>query len=137
MVRPWKEPSAATRWVRPVRRVSLNAASLASVPELVKKTRPVGAPTSAEQPLGQLDLGLAGEEVGDVAEGAELVGDGRDQRRVGVAERVDGDAAEQVDVLLAVDVPDVGALTADEDELGRPEGVHQRAVVAVAATGRS
>ena len=40
MVRPWKEPSAATRWVRPVRRVSLKAASLASVPELVKKTRP-------------------------------------------------------------------------------------------------
>ena len=29
-------PSAATRWVRPVRRVSLKAASLASVPELVK-----------------------------------------------------------------------------------------------------
>ena len=38
MVRPWKAPSAATRCVRPVRRVSLNAASLASVPELVKKT---------------------------------------------------------------------------------------------------
>ena len=40
MVRPWNDPSAATRWVRPVRRVSLNAASLASVPELVKNTRP-------------------------------------------------------------------------------------------------
>ena len=38
MVRPWKPPSAATTWVRPVRRVSLNAASLASVPELVKNT---------------------------------------------------------------------------------------------------
>jgi hypothetical protein len=39
IVRPWKEPSmATTRCVRPVRRVSLNAASLASVPELVKKT---------------------------------------------------------------------------------------------------
>ena len=46
MVRPWNDPSAATRWVRPVRRVSLNAASLASVPELVKKTRPSRAPTS-------------------------------------------------------------------------------------------
>ena len=59
MVRPWKEPSAATRWVRPVRRVSLKAASLASVPELVKNTRP-GLPSDAatEQPLGQLDLGL-------------------------------------------------------------------------------
>jgi hypothetical protein len=45
MVRPWNEPSAATRCVRPVRRVSLKAASLASVPELVKNTRP-SAPTS-------------------------------------------------------------------------------------------
>ncbi len=41
MVRPWKPPSAATTWVRPVRRVSLKAASLASAPELVKKTRPL------------------------------------------------------------------------------------------------
>ena len=40
IVRPWKPPSATTTWVRPVRRVSLNAASLASVPELVKKTLP-------------------------------------------------------------------------------------------------
>ena len=36
--RPWKAPSAATIRVRPVIRVILNAASLASVPELVKKT---------------------------------------------------------------------------------------------------
>ncbi len=41
MVRPWKAPSAATRRVRPVRRVSLSAASLASAPELAKKTLPV------------------------------------------------------------------------------------------------
>ncbi len=39
-MRPWNEPSATTMRVRPVRRVALNAASLASVPELVKKTRP-------------------------------------------------------------------------------------------------
>jgi hypothetical protein len=44
MVRPWKLPSATTTWVRPVRRVSLNAASLASVPELVKKTLPAPGP---------------------------------------------------------------------------------------------
>ena len=36
IVRPWKLPSAATTVVRPVRRVALNAASLASAPELVK-----------------------------------------------------------------------------------------------------
>ena len=43
MVRPWKAPSAATTWVRPVRRVSLNAASLASAPELAKNTLPAPA----------------------------------------------------------------------------------------------
>ena len=56
----------------------------------------------------------------------ELVGDGLDQGRVVVAERVDGDAAEQVEVLLAVGVPDVGALAAGEHQLRRAEGVHQR-----------
>ena len=110
MVRPWKPPSAATTWVRPVRRVSLNAASLASVPELVKNTLAGPASEQVDQLLGQLDLGRAGEEVGDVAERLELLGDGRDQGRVAVAEGVDGDAAEQVDVLVALVVPDVGAL---------------------------
>ena len=57
MVRPWKPPSAATRWVRPVRRVSLSAASLASAPELVKKTLPAPAPSSDEQPLGEARSG--------------------------------------------------------------------------------
>lgn len=42
--RPWKAPWAATMCFRPVRRVSLKPASLASVPELVKKTRPVSPP---------------------------------------------------------------------------------------------
>ena len=49
MVRPWKEPSAATRCVRPVRRVSLKAASLASVPELVKNTRPSAATSESSR----------------------------------------------------------------------------------------
>ena len=47
MVRPWNDPSIATMRVRPVRRVSLNAASLASVPELVKNTRLRSAPVTA------------------------------------------------------------------------------------------
>ena len=49
--RPWNEPSSARirgRSVPPLRRASLNAASLASVPELVRKTRdPSGAPARA------------------------------------------------------------------------------------------
>ena len=40
MVRPWKAPTVETILVRPVRRVILNAASFASVPELVKNTLP-------------------------------------------------------------------------------------------------
>ncbi len=47
-MRPWKPPSATTTSVRPVRRVSLNAASLASVPEFVKKTWPVSPVSDAE-----------------------------------------------------------------------------------------
>ncbi|CAM5496509.1 hypothetical protein SFUMM280S_03068 [Streptomyces fumanus] len=40
MVRPWKPPSVATMRGRPVSRPILNAASLASAPELQKKTLP-------------------------------------------------------------------------------------------------
>ena len=126
MVRPWKEPSAATRWVRPVRRVSLNAASLASVPELVKKTRP-SAPTSARRRSASSTCGWVVKKLETWPSVVELLGDGGDERRVGMTECVDGDAAEEVDVLLAVDVPDVGALPAGQHELGRAEGVHQGA----------
>ena len=129
MVRPWKAPSVATTWVRPVLRVSLNAASLASAPELAKKTLP-GDPSSDEEALGEAHLRLGGEEVRDVAQGLHLVGDRLDQRRVGVAEGVHGDAAEEVEVLLAVVVPHGRALAPGEHQLGRPEGVHQRLGVA-------
>jgi hypothetical protein len=40
MVRPWNDPTAVTTSGRPVSRLILNAASLASAPELQKKTRP-------------------------------------------------------------------------------------------------
>ena len=43
MVRPWKAFSAATMCGRPVRRAILNAASLASAPELQNSTRESGA----------------------------------------------------------------------------------------------
>ena len=132
MVRPWKEPSAATRWVRPVRRVSLKAASLASVPELVKNTRPpVARSTSASSRSASSTWGALVKKFETWPRVVELLGDGRDQRGVGVAEGVDGDAAEQVDVLLAVGVPDVRTLAADEDQLRRPEGVHHGAGVAL------
>jgi hypothetical protein len=40
IVRPWKEFAAAMIFERPVRRAILNAASLASAPELQNTTRP-------------------------------------------------------------------------------------------------
>ena len=59
--------------------------------------------------LGEADLGRGGEEVRDVTQFGELVGDGPDDRGVCVAQAVDGNARQQVDVLPAVGVPDVGA----------------------------
>ena len=132
VVRPWKAPSAATMPVRPVRRASLMAASRASAPELQKKTfDPAGAPASDEQPLGELDLRHRGEEVRDVHQLAGLLRHGRDQGGVVVAERVDGDAADQVEVAPAVDVPDPGAVAVLEHELRAAEEVEQRTLVAV------
>ena len=74
--------------------------------------------------LGEADLGRGGEEVRDVTQFGELVGDGPDDRGVCVAQAVDGDTCQQVDVLLAVGVPDVGAPSAHEDPAGGAEGVH-------------
>ena len=44
MERPWNAPSVEMMVLRPVIRVILNAASFASVPELVKKTFASSAP---------------------------------------------------------------------------------------------
>ena len=46
-MRPWNAPSVEMILVRPVALVILNAASLASVPELVKNTRASSAPDMA------------------------------------------------------------------------------------------
>ncbi len=59
---------------------------------------------------GELRLALVVVEVRGVDERAALAGDGFDDDRVIVAERVDADAAEQVEVLRTVLVDDVNAL---------------------------
>ncbi len=59
VVRPWKAPSAATMPVRPVRRASLTAASIASVPLLQKKTaQPSGAPASVSSRSASSTCGM-------------------------------------------------------------------------------
>ncbi len=90
-----------------------------------------------EELLGEGDLRLGGEEVGDVAERLELLCHGLEDRGVCMAQRVDGDAAEQVEVLLAVGIPDVGALAAYQHGLRRPERVHDGALVAGRPVGDS
>ena len=60
MVRPWKERSATTTRVRPVRRVSLKAASLASAPELQKNTRPPRSPDGSSRLTSRSASAMAG-----------------------------------------------------------------------------
>ena len=67
-----------------------------------------GAPAERglDQSLGELHRRLGVEEVRRSAQGRRLLGDGGDDRRVAVAGVVDRQAAEQVDVLPAVGVPE-------------------------------
>ena len=103
IVRPWKAPSAVITSGRPVSRLILKAISLASAPELQKKTRP-GRPASSSSRSASSDAGLVHRQVGDVPELLRLRGDRLDDLRVRVAEDRRRDAAEQVGVLAAVDV---------------------------------
>ena len=69
----------------------------------------------ARQALCKLGLSLMKEEVRCMDERAALARDGIDDGRMAVAERVDADAAEQVEITLALFVDEVNALAADEE----------------------
>lgn len=58
-------------------------------------------------------------------EARRLRGDGLDENGMRVAERVDGDAREEVEVALVVGVPEVRALTAHEHRHAVAEAAHQ------------
>src|SRR5580765_4025500 len=88
-------------------------------------------PGDVEQPLGEGDLGRRGEEVGDVHDLGDLLGHSRDESRVAVPQRIDGDAAEQVEVAPTVDVPDVAALAVVDDDGRAVEDAEDRILVAV------
>ena len=62
----------------------------------------------------ELGLPLVVIEVRRVDERAALVGDSVDDRRMVIAERVDADAAEQIEIAIAVLVDDVHTFAADK-----------------------
>src|SRR5438045_8441634 len=65
-------------------------------------------------------------EVRDVLQRAGLFSDGVSDDRMAVTETGDGESAQEVEIALAVDVPQLGALAADERHgLGRLR-VHRR-----------
>ena len=93
-------------------RASLIAASLASAPELQKNTLPPRL--DSRQALGQAHRGLGVEEVADVHQPPDLLAHGLDDARVAVAEVRHRDAAQEVEVLVALGVPQARALAAHE-----------------------
>src|SRR3954466_4280805 len=66
-----------------------------------------------------------------MAERGDLVGHGPHDGGVGVAEGVDGDTADEVEVFLAVRVPHRGALAVGERDARRAVVVHHRALPAL------
>ena len=125
-MRPWKAPWAATSFVRPVSRVILKA-DLVGLGARVAEEHPRLRAQQPDQRLGQRDAGFGGVQVRRVPEGVELAGDGLDDGRVAVPEDVDRDAAEQIDVRLAVDVGHHRAVTAGQGERRRAVVVHHHA----------
>jgi hypothetical protein len=79
----------------------LIAHSSASAPELVKNTLSAKVASTSRSPAAP---GRDLVEVGDVPELAGLLGQRRDEMRMAVAERIDGDAAGEIEISLAVAV---------------------------------
>ena len=130
--RPWNAPSHAMILVRPVSRVILKAASLASVPELVKNTRPV-PPSEAMATSRSASATWAGvakkfETCPSVAICPVMA-----DSTVGWAwpSAFTASPDEQIQIATTLRIPDIAALTADEDPLGRAERLHQDLVIAV------
>ena len=124
IVRPWKAPSSTT--ISPPRRrlrASLIAASLASAPELPKKTRASGAEARGE-PLRQPRRRLRQVEVRGVQQPLRLLPDRLHDPRVAVARVADRDAGQEVEVGLALGVVESRSLAAHERHRLARVGVH-------------
>ncbi len=124
MVRPWKSCSRARNFVpmlRPVERsmpawarASLRAASQASVPLLHRKTR--SRPLISVRAEGEFGGVFVEEEIRGVDEASALTVDRFFDGGMGVAERGDADAAEEIEVVVAILVAEVDTLSADEED---------------------
>ncbi len=122
-VRPWKAPSKVrmryfsgwppTDWRL---RAILIAASLASTPELVKKTE-IGEGRVGQPPRQTLAVGHL-EEVGGVPELAGLGRQRLDEMGMGIAERGHGDAGAEVEIALAGRRRQPAAVAALEGDVG-------------------
>ena len=66
------------------------------------------------QLFGQRDAGLGGVQVRHMTQRVQLSGDGLDDRRVPVAENVDGDTGQQIQIGLTVDIGHHRALAGDQ-----------------------
>src|SRR5699024_2255213 len=84
----------------------------------------------AQQRLRRLDLRRGGEEVAHVDQLRGLLRDRGDEVGVAVAERVDRDAAEQVQVAVPVGVPHPGTVPVGEDESRKAEDAEVTLAVA-------
>jgi hypothetical protein len=113
------------------RRASFSAASLASAPELQKKTRSANVAS-----VSLFASRSVGEPVRDVPDLARLLLDRLHHRRVAVAERRHGDAAREVDVHAPVLVPDARALAAHRQERRRREARDHHLVERRASDGQ-
>src|SRR6266487_1851474 len=97
----------------------------------VGEEHPAVVAEQPEQPFGQDDLGLVQEQVGGVRDRAHLAGHRLGDRGVGVAQRADRDAGDEVGVGVAVGVPDLAALTAHQRDrrdavVGHERGLEPR-----------
>ena len=79
-----------------------------------------------DQPLGEPALARDLVEIGDVPELAGLLGQRRDQMRMAVAERIDGDAAGEVEISLAIGLDQPDTLAPLESQGGARKGLVKR-----------
>ncbi|AFU00665.1 ion transporter [Nocardia brasiliensis ATCC 700358] len=79
-----------------------------------------------EQPFRQFDDRLVRIDIRDMAERAQLLGDRGEDRRMGVAETVDRDAAEEIDIAVTVRVVDHRTRATHQRQLRGAVVVHHR-----------